>query len=92
VFLCFDSNPQFSCSDGNETTRQHIEIVDRVPVLMLNEKNPWEVQKFTKRDWLSGMAKKNAVSVDRTRDFKIFSLTLSPLSYPPCMFSLEIIL
>jgi hypothetical protein len=40
VFLCFDSNPQFSCSDGNETTRQHIEIVDRVPVLMLNEKNP----------------------------------------------------
>jgi hypothetical protein len=29
VFLCFDSNPQLSCSAGNETTRQHIEIVYR---------------------------------------------------------------
>ncbi|KAF7831201.1 hypothetical protein G2W53_013534 [Senna tora] len=29
---------------------------------------------------------KNAVSVDRTRDLQIFSLTLSQLSYPRKMF------
>jgi hypothetical protein len=46
--------------------------------------------------WLNELQKKvkqiikNAVSVDRTRDLQIFSLTLSQLSYPRCVFLLRL--